>query len=89
MNFLDLCWGDLASRDTSEGPQEPQEIECYKAEAAIEPQNNNNVDSSFYWGFYLFLSTALYKGIIDKQPLSCSTDNRFVPLSKKPGALCS
>ena len=62
---LDLCWGELASRDTNEELEEPQEIQCYKAEAAIEPQINTNVES-FYWCFYLFLLTALYQGIIDK-----------------------
>ena len=35
-----LCWGELASRDTNEELEESQEIQCYKAEAAIEPQIN-------------------------------------------------
>ena len=37
-----LCWGELASRDTNhnEEMEEPQEIQCYKAEASIEPQIN-------------------------------------------------
>ena len=37
-NQLDLCLGELVSRDTNEELGEPQEIQCYKAEAAIEPQ---------------------------------------------------
>ena len=45
INFLDLCWGDLASRNNSEKPQELQEIKCYKAEARIEPQINTNVEN--------------------------------------------
>ena len=40
INFLYLCGGDLASIDTSEGPQEQEEIKCYKVEGPIEPQNN-------------------------------------------------
>ena len=34
---LDLYLGELASRDTNEELEGPQEIQCYKAEAAIEP----------------------------------------------------
>ena len=60
---LDLCKGKLASRDTSEELQEPQEIQCcYKAEVAIEPQINTNVGSFLL----VFLLTALYQGIINK-----------------------
>lgn len=40
---VDLCWKEPASRDTSRELQQPQEIEFYKAEAAIEPQINTNV----------------------------------------------
>ena len=40
INFLDLCGGDLASIDTSEEPQEQQEIKCYKVKAPIEPEIN-------------------------------------------------
>ena len=71
INFLDLFWGDLAW-DTNEKPQEPQEIECYKVEAAIEPQINTNVESFLL--VFLFWLAALYQGIIDKRILSCSTD---------------
>ena len=61
----DLCRGELALRDTNEKLEESPEIKCYKAEAAIEPQINTNVES-FCWCFYLFLLTALYQGIIGK-----------------------
>ena len=42
---LDLCCRELASRDTNEELEEPQEIQCYKVEAAKEPQVNTNVGS--------------------------------------------
>ena len=60
-----LWWGELASGDANEELEEPLEIQCYKAEAAIELQINTNVES-FLLVFYLFLLTALYQGIIDK-----------------------
>ena len=40
----DLCWGELALRDTNEKLEESEEIKCYQAEAAIEPQINTNVE---------------------------------------------
>ena len=46
-NQLGLCRGELPSRDTNEELEEPQEIQCYKAEAAIEPQINNNFINCF------------------------------------------
>ena len=45
INFLDLCWGHLASRDTSREPQELQKIKCYKVEAPTELQINTNVEN--------------------------------------------
>ena len=36
---------NLASRDTDEELEEPQEIWCYKAEVAIKPQITTNVES--------------------------------------------
>ena len=42
---LDLCWWELASRGTNEELEEQQEIQCYKAEAAIEPKINTNVEN--------------------------------------------
>ena len=36
---------NLASRDTNEELEEPQEIQCCKAEAAIKPQINTHVES--------------------------------------------
>ena len=72
INFLDLCWGDLASREASEEPQKLQWIKWYKAEAPIEPQINTNV-YNFLLVFFLTLLTTLYQGIIDKQLSSCST----------------
>ena len=73
LRSCDFCCGDLASRDTSEEPQELQEIECYKVEAAIEPQFNTNV-YTFLLVFYLFLLIALYQAIIDKKLLLHLTD---------------
>ena len=34
---LDLCWGELASKDTNEELEEPQEIQCCETEGATEP----------------------------------------------------
>ena len=53
---LGLCWGELASRDTNEELEEPQEIQCYKAEAAIEPQINTNVGSFLLVFLFLFIN---------------------------------
>ena len=55
-NQLDLCWGELASRDTNEELEEPQEIQCYKAEAAIEPQINTNVESFLLVFLFVFIN---------------------------------
>ena len=41
----DFCWGELASSDANEELEEPHEIQCYKAKAAIELQINTNVES--------------------------------------------
>ena len=56
INFLDLCGGDLESRDTSEKPQELQEIKCYKAEAPIEPQINTNVENFLLVFLFIFIN---------------------------------
>ena len=40
--------GELALQGTKEELQELQKIQCYKVEAAIDPQINTNVES-FYW----------------------------------------
>ena len=55
-NQLDLCWGELASRDTNEELEEPQEIQCYKAEAAIEPQINTNIKSFLLVFLFAFIN---------------------------------
>ena len=36
---------NLTPRDTKKEREEPQEIQCYKAEAAIKPQINTHVES--------------------------------------------
>ena len=54
LDQLNLPWGELASRGTKE-LEELQEIQCYKAEGAIEPQINTNIESFllvFYCCFY-------------------------------------
>ena len=53
---LDLCWGELASRNTNEELEEPQEIQCYKAQAAIEPQVNTNVESFLLVFLFVFIN---------------------------------
>ena len=53
---LDLCWGELASRDSNEELEE-QEIQCYKAEAAIEPQINTKTFIDIFICFYWLLCT--------------------------------
>ena len=37
VNYICAGQGELASRVTNEELEEPQEIQCYKAETAIEP----------------------------------------------------
>ena len=61
-NLICPAWEELASWDTNEELEEPQEIQCYKAQAAIEPQINTNVESFLL----MFLLTALHQGIVDK-----------------------
>ena len=57
IKFLDLCWIDLAPRDTSEEPwrmQEPQEIECFNKEAVFKPQINFNIESFLLAFLFVF-----------------------------------
>ena len=60
-----MCWGEIVSRNTNEQLEEPKDIQCYKAEAAINPQINTNIES-FLLVFLFVLLTALHKGIIGK-----------------------
>ena len=55
-NQLDLCWGELASRDTNKELEEPQEIQCYIAETAIEPQINTNLESLLSVFLFVFIN---------------------------------
>ena len=52
----DLCWGELALRDTNEKLEESQEIKCHKAEAAIEPQINTNLESFLLVFLFVFIN---------------------------------
>ena len=54
-DHLDLAWEELDSRDTNEELEEPQEIQCYKAEAAIEPQINTNIESFLLVFLFAFI----------------------------------
>ena len=54
--FKLMCWGHLASRGTSEEPQELQEIKCYKVEAPIEPQINTNVEDFLLVFLFVFIN---------------------------------
>ena len=60
-----MCWGEIVSRNTNEELEEPQDIQCYKAEAAIKPQINPDIES-FLLVFLFVLLTAFYKCIIGK-----------------------
>ena len=57
-----LCWGELAwcnhgqARDINEELEEPQEIQCYKAEATIKPQINTNVESFLLVFLFVFIN---------------------------------
>ena len=48
---LDLCWGELASRDTNEELEEPQEIQYYKAKAAM--SHKLTLISEFFIGVFI------------------------------------
>ena len=52
----DLCWGELALIDTNEKLEESQEIKCHKAEAAIEPQINTNLESFLSVFLFVFIN---------------------------------
>ena len=57
----DSCWGELASRDTNEELEEPQEIQCYKAETAIKPQIKTNVDNFLLVFLFVFMIYFVHK----------------------------
>ena len=53
----EICGGEnLASRDTNEELEEPQEIQCYKIEAAIKPKINTNVENCLLVFLFVFIS---------------------------------
>ena len=76
---LDLCWAELASRDTNEELEEPQETQGYKAEAAIEPQINTNVASFLLVFLIVFINCFVAR---DHRKITFVTLNRFCLLSK-------
>ena len=76
---LDLCWGELASRDTNEELEEPQEIQCYKVEAAIEPLINTNVESFLLVFLFVFINCFVPR---DHQQITFVMLNRFSLLRK-------
>ena len=55
-NQLDLCLGELASRDTNKELEERQEIQCYIAETAIEPQIDTDVESFLLVFLFVFVN---------------------------------
>ena len=55
-NYICAGQGELASKVTNEELKEPQEIQCYKAKTAIEPQINTNVESSLLVLLFVFIN---------------------------------
>ena len=62
LNQLDLCWRELTSRDTNKELEEPQEIQCYIAETAIEPQINTNNESFLLVFLFVFINCFVPRG---------------------------
>ena len=85
INFLDLCWGHLASTDTNEEPQELQEIKCYKVEAPTEPQINTNVEDFLLVFLFVFINCFVSR---DHWQTTFITLNSFFLLSKTPTPCC-
>ena len=81
LRSCDFCCGDLASRDTSEEPQELQEIECYKVEAAIEPQFNTNV-YTFLFSTFLYFFNYSPTLLLDKNKTHQKTEKKWLIYSK-------
>ena len=83
-NQICAGWGELASRDTNEELEEPQEIQCYKAEAAIEPQINTNVESFLLVFLFVFINCFVSR---DHRQITLIMLNRFSLLRKTPHPL--
>ena len=72
-------WGELASRGTDEELEEPQEIQCYKAEAAVEPQIKINVESFLLVFLFVFINCFVPR---DHEQITSVMLNRFSLLCK-------
>ena len=77
--------GELASRDTNEELEEPQEIQCYKAEATIEPQINTNIQSFLLMFSFVFINCFVPK---DHRQITFVMLNRF-SLLRRTSRPCS
>ena len=75
-----ICAGEnLASRDTNEELEEPQQIQRYKAEAAIKPQINNNVEIFLLVFLFVFVTCFVPR---DHWQITFVMLNRFCLLCK-------
>ena len=71
--------GELASRDTNVELEEPQEIQCYKAEATIEPQINTNIESFLLVFSFVFVNCFVPR---DHRQINFVMLNRLILLRK-------